>query len=100
MSKFVAVVALALLVASCGRPGGGAQHAGSGAACALIAQPEALFGTGVQSSAAGDVGAGSCRWESTDGRRGGDVILYDAASLGNVAPHDFVAQTAQRWGAA
>ncbi len=41
--------------------------------------------------------AGRCSFASADGRRGGDVILYNAASLGAVTPEKKLADTAAFW---
>lgn len=92
----------ALVLTACGQPAApkagdvAARHAD---ACALVSDPAALFGKDATSS--GDDGfddmAGRCSFTSADGRRGGDLLLYNAASLGGVAPEKKLADTVAFW---
>jgi hypothetical protein len=101
--RAIAILSLVLVAAACGKASA-PSSAGPVAhreACALIAAPEALFGAGAV--AAGDDGlgdmAGYCRFESADGARNGELILYTAASLGAVKPADRMAETVTKWDA-
>lgn len=102
----IAVAAiLALSLAACGSGGGGGSNAAAHApACAAIGEPSALFGADVQiagyAGPARPDGIGStCEFMSADGRRGGDVILYTAASLGSVTAQAKFAEIVADWDA-
>lgn len=98
--RALAVLSLALVITACGKASGPGAVAHS-EACALIAAPETVFGAGA--TAAGDNGlddmAGYCGFQSADGARNGEVILYTAASLGAVKPADRLAETIGKWDA-
>ncbi|HWA00936.1 MAG TPA: hypothetical protein VG841_11550 [Caulobacterales bacterium] len=91
MVRAISVVALAVVLAGCGKAAGPSQTT-TNAACALIAQPEQLFGAGAEIVGANDIGAGSCHFGSQDGRRGGDIIVFD----GTAAATQY-RQLAQKW---
>jgi len=92
---FVAVLAFA----SCGKSGG--ASVGGVNVCAMTAQPDALFGPHAEgvTGAKLDAFAGSCSWRSADGRRGGDVVLYTAQSMGSTTPAEQLHHLAQAWDA-
>jgi HSP20 family molecular chaperone IbpA len=102
VTRFLVLASL-LALSACGQQAA-APKAGDVAgrhadACALIADPAALFGK--DTTVSGDDGfddmAGRCSFASADGRRGGDVILYNAASLGAVTPEKKLADTIAFW---
>ena len=101
MMRLGAAIAFSLALAACGQ---GAQNAGgaqSNAVCALISDADALFGADAEAVVAADVpgAAGGCSWNSANGQRGGDVLLYNAASLGSTAPDAQMTTFAESWDA-
>ncbi len=106
MRTFGLGLALAALLSACGPSGDSKGQAPSAEArhvdaCALIADPSALFGAGAEAidSPGYDAMAGVCQWQSADGRRGGDLIIYTAASLGAVAAPAQLATLTESWDA-
>ena len=94
-----AAALMALALTGCGGASPGAH--GGADACAMIAKPASLFGPGAESApgASLEAIAGSCSWRSADGRRGGDLIVFTAQSLGGVTPAAQVAQLSHAWDA-
>jgi hypothetical protein len=92
MRRFAFSASVLLALAACGPSGAGHGTSGGSAAdnaaCALLGDGQAMFGPGAQhfGYAGIDTMAGTCEFTSADGKRGGDVILYTAQSLGGVTP--------------
>jgi hypothetical protein len=102
MKRFVILFCVAAL-AACGQ--GGQRQAGSsasGEACALIPEPDAIFGQNAQQVSYGrlDAIAASCEFQSADGARSGEVTLSTPASLGSVTAEASMADTVEKWGEA
>jgi len=97
-------VSLALALAACGQ-GGGSTHAGGpsasdpGPTCALVANATSLFGEDFVAAEyrAQDGMSGNCEFTSADGARGGDVLTYTAASLGNVTLDAQLTEARTKW---
>ncbi len=102
MKRLLLAFACAAALAACGQ---GAQRPGgpgaSDEACALIAQPEAIFGANVEQVGYGrlETMAASCQFQSADGTRSGEVVISNAASLGAVTPEANLAETIEKWDA-
>ncbi len=84
-------MALGLIsLAACGpeRGRGGLTTAADNASCALIGDGAQIFGAGAQHFGYQgiDAFAGSCEFNSSDGRRGGEILLYTPESLDGVTP--------------
>ena len=91
--KLILAVAFVLagVLAGCGPSGGqrsGPTTAADNAACALIGDGGEIFGAGASHFGYPgiDAFAGSCEFNSADGRRGGEIILYTPESLHGVSP--------------
>ena len=103
--RFACVLALAALsLTACGKPRGshdGPTTAADNAACALIGDGARSFGAGAQHFGYQglDAFAGSCEFNSADGRRGGEIILYDAASLHGLTPQAQMQTITATWDA-
>lgn len=101
MVKRAWLLGLGLALAACGGGGGEKSRAAPGEVdvCALIAAPEALFGADAEiiGGAGDDAMAGVCQWQSADGRRGGDAIVYTAHSLGDVTLDARMAEIVAAW---
>ena len=104
MRRSIALVSFSLALAACGQ-GGGSTHAGGpsasdpGPTCALVANATSLFGDdfGAVEYRAEDGMSGNCEFTSADGARGGDVLTYTAASLGNVTLDAQLTETRTKW---
>jgi hypothetical protein len=96
LTFFALIVALSACGPSASGPGAAVNDGG---ACALIAAPTAIFGKDaqVEPGARLDQVAGSCRFSSVDGRRGGEVLVMNASSLGAVTPQARLAEAFTRW---
>lgn len=86
-----ASVAALLLLAACGKSGS-SSPAANNEACAMIADAKPLFGGDAETStsAPADSIASACHWQSADGRRGGDLIVFTPATQ--------IADVAKKWG--
>ena len=89
--KTKVLFAALFVLAGCGPSGGqrgGPTSATDNAACALIGDGAEIFGAGAQHFGYHgiDAFAGSCEFNSADGRRGGEIILYTPESLNAVSP--------------
>jgi hypothetical protein len=99
------IATLALALAACGRSGGehggGPTTARDNAACALIGDGVQIFGAGAQHFGYGglDTFAGSCEFNSADGKRGGEIILYTPESLYAVTPEAQMQTVTTAWDA-
>ena len=92
--------ALAALLVACGQGSGpSSQRAASNEACALIEDAAAIFGANADVVAnEGDAPiAADCQFTSADGTRYGEVVLFNAQSLGAVTPQAQVATLATGW---
>ena len=98
------IFALALVLVACGKPGGshgGPTTAADNAACALIGDGARIFGASAQHFGYQgiDAFAGSCEFNSADGRRGGEIILYTPQSLHGVTPEAQMQTITTAWDA-
>lgn len=102
MKRLVLAIACAAALAACGQ---GAQRpgvpGGSDEACALIAQPEEIFGAGVERVGYGrlETMAASCQLQSADGARSGEIVISNAESLGAITPEANMTETIEKWDA-
>lgn len=102
MKRLLMTVACFAALAACGQ--GGQPRSGPGAsseACALIADPQAIFGEGAEQVGYGrlDTMAASCEFQSADAHRSGEVIISTPASLGGATAEANMAATIERWDA-
>ncbi|MBS0383964.1 MAG: hypothetical protein JSS00_01285 [Proteobacteria bacterium] len=102
MKTAAIIVVAALALAACGRSGGGhggPTTAADNAACALIGDGAQIFGAGAQHFGYPrlDTFAGSCEFNSADGKRGGEIILYTSESLHGVTPQAQMQTIAAAW---
>ncbi len=88
-----------IFLAACGQGGGRSEASASNEACALIADASAIFGADPNIVAnAGDAPiAAVCQFSSADGTRSGEVLLFNADSMGGANPADQLATLAQAW---
>lgn len=98
------ILPFALVLAACGKPGGshdGPTTHADNAACALIGDGARIFGAGAQHFGYQgiDAFAGSCEFNSTDGRRGGEIILYTPQSLHGVTAEAQMQTVTTAWDA-
>lgn len=99
MRLTASILLAAVLLTACG--GGGSSSApGAVDACALISQPDTLFGAGAEHVVSAQVegAAGSCQWRAANGARGGDLIVYTAQSLHGTTPAAQFAHFTETWG--
>lgn len=102
MKRTILAIAMGVALASCGQGGGGPaapEAMTTAGACALVTQPDAVFGAGASAVPANDLpgATGSCSFASTDGLRSGDIIAYSAQSLGATTPDAQIASLSSRW---
>src|SRR5690242_3973599 len=102
--KLRLILAFAIVLSACGKPSGphnGPTTAADNAACALIGDGAQIFGASAQHFGYPgiDAFAGSCEFNSADGRRGAEIILYDAASLHGVTPQAQMQTITTAWDA-
>jgi hypothetical protein len=99
--RALALLSLAFVITACGKAAGPTATAAHSEACALVSAPDAVLGAGAV--AAGDDGlddmAGYSSFQSADGARAGEVILYTAASLGAVTPAARMTEIVGKWDA-
>ena len=100
MRRTLTLIAFAATLAACGQGGGSrSESAASNEACALITDAAAIFGENPQMVATrGDAPiAADCQFTSADGSRSGDVMVFNAASMGATNPADQFATLTQAW---
>ncbi|MBX3429767.1 MAG: hypothetical protein KF779_09315 [Hyphomonadaceae bacterium] len=103
MKQTILALALAALLAACGQ-GSAPDAAAPGSevaagACALVTDPDSVFGPNVQATAANDLPGtdGSCSWASADGLRNADLIHYTTQSLGGTTLDAQAATITDQW---
>lgn len=103
MKRILLAFAYVAALSACGQ-GSSRSGAGAGAsneACALVSNPAAIFGEGVEQVGYGGLEniAASCELQSADGARSGEVLIFTPASLGSVTAEANFAETVEKWDA-
>lgn len=87
MKRMISALAFAAMLAACGQGSAPADaplasQVAEGA-CALVTDPDTVFGPNVQATASSDLSGadGGCTWSSADGLRTADLIHYTTQSL-------------------